>query len=56
MKQLIILLLFIIVVLLSFKKYNKYKQFNVDAISYKTPENMDINYHKKKAIQNIKIT
>ena len=52
MKQLIILLLFIIVVLLGFGKYNEYKRFNVDAISYKTPENIDLNYHNKTTVFN----
>jgi len=52
MKQLIILLLFIIVVLLGLGEYNEYKRFNVDAISYKTPENIDLNYHNKTTLFN----
>jgi hypothetical protein len=47
MKQLIILLLVVITLLIGFGKYNEYKRFNTEAISYKTSKEIDFNYHDK---------
>lgn len=47
MKQIIIFLLLIILCLISYGQYSKYKRFSLESYAYKTSNKIDLEYHNK---------
>jgi hypothetical protein len=50
MKQIIIFLLLIIVGILGYNTYSKYKRFNPPGSTYQTPVNIDLNYYDQEVV------